>query len=231
MGEDQTRRAYDTVADDYARLLPDTRAETRLDLAMVDTFVDHVRDAGEVLDAGCGTGRLTRYLADHGCTVRGLDLSPGMVAAGRRAHPDLHLQVASLLDLPFADGRFAGALLWYSTIHTPGPGLPPLLAEVVRVVRPGGVLLVGFQAGHGTVDLAASYGRHGHDVELTRWRRAPAEMAALLTAAGTTEVARLVRAPDPQQPWEDDDQAFLLVRRTDDRPPPTPGPATEGDPA
>ncbi|GGK71534.1 class I SAM-dependent methyltransferase [Ornithinimicrobium pekingense] len=231
MGEDQTRRAYDTVADDYARLLPDTRAETRLDLAMVEALVDHVRDAGEVLDAGCGAGRLTRYLADRGCTVRGVDLSPGMVAAGRRAHPDLDLQVASLLDLPFADGRFAGALLWYSTIHTPGPGLPPLLAEVVRVVRPGGVLLVGFQAGHGTVDLAASYGRHGHDVELTRWRRTPDEMAALLTAAGTTEVARLVRAPDPQQPWEDDDQAFLLVRRTDDPTPPTPGPATEGDPA
>jgi SAM-dependent methyltransferase len=208
---DQTRRAYDTVADDFARLLPDTRAEAPGDLAMVDTFVELVRDAGEVLDGGCGAGRLTRYLADRGCAVAGVDLSPGMVAAGRRAHPDLDLRVASLSDLPFEDGRFAGALLWYSTIHTPDPDLPALLAEVVRVVRPGGALLVGFQAGEGARDLAEAYTRHGHDVTLTRYLRTADQVAGLLAAAGTEEIARVVRPP--AQPWEDDDQAMLLVER------------------
>jgi hypothetical protein len=39
------RRAYDTVADDYAARLPDTRAEAPLDLAMVDAFAEAVRAA------------------------------------------------------------------------------------------------------------------------------------------------------------------------------------------
>lgn len=210
LGADRVRRAYDTVAGDYARLLPDTRAEAPLDLAMVDAFVDRVRTAGEVLDAGCGAGRMSRYLVDRGCSVRGVDLSPAMVAAGRQAHPDLDLCVASLLDLPLQDGQFAGALLWYSTIHTPDAELPALLAEVVRVVRPGGPLLLGFQAGEGAVDLAEAYGRQGHAVALTRYRRTADQLAGLLTRAGTTEVARLVRRPEADH--EDDDQAVLLVR-------------------
>lgn len=205
------RRAYDTVADDYARLLPDTRAETPLDLAMIEAFAERVCDADEVLDAGCGAGRMSRHLADRGCTMRGVDLSPGMVEAGRRAHPDLDLSVASLEDLPFEDGRFAGVLAWYSIIHTPDAQLRPLLAELLRVLRPGGHLLLGFQDGSGAQDLSDAYARQGHHVVLTRYRRTADQMAALLSNLGTDEVVRLVRAP--AQPWEDDDQAMLLVRR------------------
>lgn len=208
--EGAVQAAYDLVADDYARLLPDTRAETSLDLAIVDAFVERVRDQGEVLDAGCGAGRMARYLADRGCTVRGVDLSPRMVAGGRRAHPDLDLTVASLADLPFEDGLFAGVMAWYSTIHTPDDELPGVLAELVRVLRPGGHLLVAFQAGEGVVDLAESYGRHGHDVVLERYRRRVGTMADLLDRAGCQEVVRMVRAPEGK---EAEDQAVLLVRR------------------
>lgn len=211
---DQVRAAYDTIADDYAQKLPDTRAEDPLDLAMIDAFLARVRDESftdaEVLDAGCGAGRMARHLTDRGGRVVGVDLSPGMVTAGRRAHPDLDLRVASLHDLPFEDGRFAGALLWYSTIHTPDEHLPALLAEVVRVVRPGGVLLLGFQAGTGRKDLAEAYGRHGHDVVLERFLRTPDTMTALLAETGAIEVARLVRRPE--QAWEGEDQAVILAQ-------------------
>ncbi len=88
------QQAYDTVADDYAAHLPDTRAEAALDLAMLDHFAATVRTGGgAVLDAGCGAGRMTRYLADQGCSVEGLDPSPAMVAAARRDHPDLTFAV------------------------------------------------------------------------------------------------------------------------------------------
>lgn len=189
------RDAYDTVAEDYAALIPDTRPEAALDLAMVDAFVAAVRPGGRVLDAGCGAGRMSRYLADRSVAVEGVDLSPGMVAMARRDHPDLRFDVGSISDLPYDDGSFDGVLLWYSTIHTPRDGQQRLYDEAARVLRAGGHLLVGFQAGEGVHDTSATYARHGHDVTLVRHRFTADEAAAWLTAAGLRETARLVRRP------------------------------------
>ena len=68
------RHAYDTVAEDYATHLPDTRAEAPLDLAMVDAFAEAVAsgDRARVLDAGCGAGRMSRTSPSAGVSSREL---------------------------------------------------------------------------------------------------------------------------------------------------------------
>lgn len=205
------RHAYDAVADELAVVLPDTRAEAALDLAMVDAFAEAVtttKDAS-VLDAGCGAGRMSRYLADRGCRVDGVDLSEGLVARAHDAHGDLRFAVGSLTALPYRADRFAGVLLWYSTIHLPEAGLAHAFAEAARVVRPGGHVLVGFQAGEGTRKVAFSYSRFRDRLRLNRHLRAPDDVSKALAAAGLREVSRLVRPP---QGKELDDQSFLLAR-------------------
>ena len=210
------RNAYDTVAADYAERLPDTRAEAPLDLAMVDAFVAEVLadvtdpSRAPVLDAGCGAGRMSAYLAARGVSVCGVDLSPGMVAMARRDHPEIDFAVGSLAELPCADGEFAGVMLWYSIIHTPPAGVDAVLAEAVRVLRPGGHLLVGFQSGTGVRDVSPAYRRFGHDVRLERHLYTPDDLAARLAALDTHEVARLVRRPTGS---ERDDQAAVLAVR------------------
>ncbi|WP_238161902.1 class I SAM-dependent methyltransferase [Micromonospora endolithica] len=209
------RRAYDTVAEDYAAHLPDTRAEAPLDLAMLDAFAAVVTSGGDarVLDAGCGAGRMSRHLTERGCLVRGVDLSPGMVARARRDHPDLLFTVGSLTDLPFRDDQFTGVLLWYSTIHTPPAGQARVFAEAARVLRPGGYLLVGFQSGDGTRDVSAAYRRRfGLEIQLERHLYTADQVAARLAAAGLREMCRLVRRPRGS---ERDDQAFLLASARD----------------
>ena len=205
------RSAYDTVASDYAAHFPDVGAETQLDRAMLDAFVAAVgsRPDARVLDAGCGAGRISRYLADRGCDVQGIDLSPGMIAMARRDHPDLPFQVGELTDLPFPDDTFAGVLLWYSTIHTAPDALPQIYREVARVLRPGGHVLVGSQSGDGIRDVSAAYREFGHDVALIRYLATADRLSGYLADVGLNEVARLVQAPVESQR---DAQAAVLAR-------------------
>jgi SAM-dependent methyltransferase len=209
------RQAFDTVAEEYAAYFPDTRAETLTDLAMIDTFAQAVTagDDPQVLDAGCGTGRISHYLAERGCLVQGIDLSPGMIAIARRDHPALPFTVGSLTDLPFPDGRFAGVLLWYSIIHTPPDGQARIFAEAARVLRPGGHLLVGFQDGEGTRDVSAAFLRSGREIRLERHRYPVDQVASRIEDAGLHEVCRLLRRAHGH---ERDDQAALLAKA--DRP-------------
>lgn len=205
------RRAYDTVANDYATYLPDTRAEASLDLAMIDAFIEAVGTSADVrvLDAGCGTGRMSRYVADRGCRVEGVDLSSNMVAMARRDHGDLVFTVGSLTDLPYPNDQFAGVMLWYSIIHTPPSGQQQIFDEVARVLRPGGHVLVGFQSGEGRRDLSQAYRQFGHEILLERHLYTADQVATRMLAAGLSEVCRLVRRA---QGTERDDQAVLLAK-------------------
>ena len=213
------RAAYDTVAAAYAAHFPGTQPETALELAMVEELGRRAAtlDDGRILDAGCGTGRMSRYLAARGCRVEGCDLSPAMVEEARAAAPGIAVQVGSLTALPYADASFSGVLAWYSSIHTARDAQPAIWAEVARVLRPGGVVLVGFQAGAGVRDVAPVYARFGYTVELMRYRYSVDEVSTFLAAAGLVEQARLLRRA---QGPETDDQAAVLASR------PPPAPAT-----
>ena len=204
----RTRTAYDTVAVDYEALLRDALGASPDDRAVLGLFAERVREAGggAVGDLGCGPGRVTAHLHDRGLDVFGLDLSPGMVEVARRTHPHLRFQVGSLLDLPVADDALAGALAWYSVIHTPPERLPDVLGELVRVVRPGGWLVLAFQEGDGEPrHIAQGY---GHDVDLDAWRHSPSYVESLLAAAGAQVRVRVVREPEGVEGTR---QAYLLA--------------------
>jgi SAM-dependent methyltransferase len=95
-----------------------------------------------ILDAGCGSGPLLAALRDRGAIVTGIDKSAGMLALARRRLGDgADLQVAELgRPLPFPDGTFedvtASLVLHY--LQDWGPAL----AELRRVLKPGGRLIV-----------------------------------------------------------------------------------------
>ena len=101
-------------------------------------------ESDPILDVGCGYGRSVRELADLGLEVVGVDTAEAMVARGRLEHPDLDLRaVAPGAPLPFGAGHFATALLFAVLTCIPGDGEQrALLAEVRRVLRPGGQLLI-----------------------------------------------------------------------------------------
>lgn len=205
----QTRRTYDIVAANYARMLPDTSHEAPLDLAMIDHFVSQLATDASVLDAGCGAGRMLAHLSalNPSLRLKGVDLSPAMVAEARTAHPGLQITVGELADLDYPNAEFDGVLAWYSVIHTPPHEIEAVLREFYRVLRPGGVLLAGFQSGAGERSSTRAY---GHDVDLRAFLHPVQDVAAAAEAVGFRVLTRLERAP---REGERHPQGFVIVVR------------------
>lgn len=93
-----------------------------------------------ILDAGCGTGRLAAALASAGARVVGLDADEGMLAVARRRVRG-PLVAGDVTRLPFRDGAFdlAVAVTVLEFVADPDRAF----AELVRVLRPGGRVVVG----------------------------------------------------------------------------------------
>jgi SAM-dependent methyltransferase len=205
-----TRRAYDRSAELYVGSVgTEVRdgIEATIDRSLLRAFAETVasQGAGPVLDAGCGPGRVTRFLADHGLDPIGIDLSTEMVTQARRAHPDLRFEPGELADLPLDPASMLGVVAWYSIIHTPPDRIDAIAAEFARVIRPGGPVLLGFQAGSGervgrTIPV-------GDGVEIVNYRHDPDHIAAELGDVGLVVEARCLRQPIGDH--ERTPQAFL----------------------
>lgn len=207
----RTRAFYDTVAGAYAQMIPDTTAESPLDLGVVDHFIAVLPAShSPVLDAGCGTGRMLTYLADHGVRNRvGVDLSDEMLAFARRSHPGTPLEVADLRSLPVADGSMRGVLCWYSIIHSTTEEVALIAREVARVLEPGAPAAFGFQAGVGERVVEGAY---GHDITLHGVLHSTSEVAEALIDAGLEIVLTADRRPFRR---ERNPAGFVIARRPD----------------
>jgi demethylmenaquinone methyltransferase / 2-methoxy-6-polyprenyl-1,4-benzoquinol methylase len=86
-----------------------------------------------VLDLACGTGDFCRELERQGARPVGIDLSFGMLDAARTTAP---LVQGDLLAMPLRDGVADGAVCGFALRNL--VDLEPFLAELARVVRPGG---------------------------------------------------------------------------------------------
>ncbi len=203
--QDETRAAYDGVVELYASLFANRLETQPFSRAMIATFAELVRATGNIraADVGCGPGHLTAMLNELGLNAVGLDLSPGMIDYANRAHPVLRFQQARMESLPIADGALGGVLAHYSMIHTPPGDLPKLLAEQVRVLAPGGLLLVSCFGTDGPEPI-----RFDHKVvPAYSW---PAEfLAELLADAGLVPFAQLLHDPASERGFLD---THLLAR-------------------
>ncbi|CAN5338293.1 hypothetical protein BH10PSE2_BH10PSE2_18640 [soil metagenome] len=125
---------------------------TRMAEAMRDSGAGFVKDLGiepgmKVLDLGCGDGTTALPAAQLGADVLGVDIASNLVAAGKaRAKAagvsNLHFQegdASALTDL--ADGRFDLVISVFGAMFAPRP--MDVAAEMVRVTRPGGRIVMG----------------------------------------------------------------------------------------
>jgi SAM-dependent methyltransferase len=195
-----TRSSYDTDASGYAdevRGLLAGRPYLRASLALFTTLVQEA-GGGPVADVGCGPGYVAGHLHDAGLDVIGIDLSSEMVAIARRDYPDLRFDVGTMTDLDLADESLVGLVAFWSVIHVPDDAVPGVFQEFRRVLRPQGVLLVGFHVGDET--RHSSQGYTGHAINVDSHHRRPSQVVGWLRDAGFTIEAEMVIGPDEEVP-------------------------------
>jgi len=148
MAEDEPtpESAYDELAERYDETVREGPYNANLEFPATASLVPDV-EGSRVLDAGCGTGVYTAWLAEQGAEVVGVDVSEEMLARAReRVKGDARLRQADLRDgLAFADAdSFDGvvsALALGYVADWAGP-----LSAFARLLRPGGFLV--FSTGH-----------------------------------------------------------------------------------
>lgn len=128
----------------------------RFDLHALCALLDEQAVVG---DLGCGTGQLAACLAPHVKKVVAIDNSPAMLKAARqRLKAMKHVEVlrGEVASLPLEDASLDLAVLSMVLHHQPGPGTA--LAEVARVLRPGGRVLIVDMLEHDRQEFAQQMG-------------------------------------------------------------------------
>lgn len=182
---DRISQAYDTIAD---------ASERPARLAGVHLLA--VQPGEQVLEVGCGTGNELIDFAElvgAGGKIAGIDISPGMLAV---AHQKLSLQpltasvelrVGDARQLPYEDNSFDLAYCSFTLELFPEDDIKTVLAEILRVLKPGGRLGVVSMAKvpegeHASVLEKTYVWMHQHFPHIVDCR--PIDPSAALSAAG-----------------------------------------------
>jgi SAM-dependent methyltransferase len=162
-----------------------------------------------VLEVGCGWGELAEWIArETGAEVVALDLSPRMVELAVERGVDARL--GDVQELSFADGEFDCAVAAWMLYHV--PDLDRAVAELARVLRPGGRLVVAtisrfhlielrelVGSGMSTLSFSRESGREllaAHFADVRRY-----DIDGRLEFAGRDEVEEYVRASISMSPF------------------------------
>jgi demethylmenaquinone methyltransferase/2-methoxy-6-polyprenyl-1,4-benzoquinol methylase/phosphoethanolamine N-methyltransferase len=178
-------RLYDVVTGTLLLGAERPSRDTALELAQV-------KPGDVVLDAGCGTGNLTlaaKARVGPDGEVHGIDAAPEMIDVARhkaaRSGADIDFQVGLVEALPFPDSHFDVVLSRLMLHHLPEDLQPKALAEMRRVLKPGGrFLALDFEPPSNPLfrHLAALIVGHG------MMQNDLCDLTALMEAAGYTQV-------------------------------------------
>ncbi len=168
---DDVQRGADYDARWKAMAEAGTSVHGEVDLALSVLAEHDIGPHARVLDAGCGTGRVAIELAARGVEAVGVDLDEPMLSEARRKAPSLPWLLDDLASVDAGTGfdlvLMAGNVMIFVAPGTEGA----VVANMAAHLRPGGMLIAGFQTGGGRLGVDR-YDELGHAAGLAlldRW--------------------------------------------------------------
>jgi SAM-dependent methyltransferase len=213
-----------TTRDGYARWAESYDEPGNQLLDVEQPIVREILDGlplGVALDAACGTGRHTAYLASLGHNVIGVDTSPEMLARARERVPEGEFYEADLHDVPLADDSVDLLVCAIALAHV--PDLAQALTEFVRVLRPNGHLVISDSRG-AIGDIGLPLVKRGPDGEFG-YMPIYARLASDYLAAALPLGLQVRRCEEPRRP-----SPMVLDDGTDPYDGELPPPHAPGDP-
>ncbi|GAB2814953.1 class I SAM-dependent methyltransferase [Actinocorallia aurea] len=124
--------AFDVIGARYDEAFPHKEGQT----AAGAWLLDRLAPGSHVLDLGCGTGLPTAaQLTGGGHRVTGVDLSAEMVRIAAQNVPEGEFRQADLRDVT---GEYDAVVAFFVLLMLPVPGIPEALAQIHKLLRPGG---------------------------------------------------------------------------------------------
>lgn len=179
---DQYDKSYEKVVQDsisFSGLKHDFFLEAKV-WRLADLFQRHFGERRPRLaDIGCGIGAMHRMLAPICASIAGSDPSADCIAQAKCANPSVEYTQAEGQALPWADNSFDVALA-VCVFHHIAPGArPALIADMGRVVRAGGlVVIIEHNPWNPLTRLAVARCPFDHDAVLLDWREAQTLLAS-----------------------------------------------------
>ncbi|WP_458315963.1 DUF480 domain-containing protein [Mycolicibacterium brisbanense] len=209
--DDRVRATYGAVASAYARELSDELEALPFERWLLERVAVAARDL-PIMDAGCGPGHVTAYLAAAGADAHGLDLSPEMITEARQRHPDVGYEVGDLRRLmrPAAAAGWGAVLGWYSLIHLAASELPGAVAALARPLASGGLLVLALHAGDEVRRVTNWFDTDVPALDVVL--HDATTVVAAVQAAGLTEVEWYLRGPHESR-GETTQRLYVVARR------------------
>lgn len=204
------RGDYDRVAAEYADHLGKELDSKPFDRELLLRFARATAGRGIVCDMGCGPGQVARFLRDEGAEVFGLDLSAQMVAQARLLNPDIRFEHGDMLALDLPDGGLAGIAAFYAIVNFSGDLLPSIFREMVRVLMPGGLLLLAFHIGDEVLRPEALWGK---PIRMEFFYHQPDRIRELLCDAGLAIGETVERGPYAPEVEHQSQRAYIFARK------------------
>lgn len=116
---------------------------------MYALWENHLLPTGKTADIGCGNGRDAAWLAEHGYRVTGFDASAELLDEARRLYPEIAFRTATLPQLAEIDEQYDNVVCETVLMHLPVDAITDAIDNLVRIVRPSGMLYLSWRVTEG----------------------------------------------------------------------------------